>query len=73
MDMNYHKKYFKSKYRCPVCGRYYFDEIGGYEICPFCGWEDDPLQRKDPDFEGGANRLSLNEARRAFEEGDKDE
>ena len=60
--MNWHRYYFEKKYRCPVCGKHLFDEIGGYEICPVCGWEDDPVQRRDPDFKGGANRLSLNEA-----------
>ena len=70
--MNYHKEYFKSKYRCPVCGQHYFEEIGGYEICPVCGWEDDPVQRRDESFAGGANELSLNEARQAFREKEKE-
>jgi hypothetical protein len=26
-------------------------------------WEDDPIQRDDPDFWGGANSLSLNDYR----------
>jgi hypothetical protein len=33
-----------------------------------CGWEDDPVQRADPSFAGGANVLSLNEARAAWRE-----
>lgn len=70
--MNIKRFFFKRKYRCPVCKRHYFDEIGGYEICPVCGWEDDPLQRREPDFEGGANELSLNEAIKAFEEKERD-
>ncbi|MBR0051781.1 MAG: hypothetical protein IJK10_08200 [Firmicutes bacterium] len=53
---------------CPCCGRYIFDEKGGYEICPVCGWEDDPVQRREPDLAGGANKLSLNEARKAWAE-----
>ncbi len=52
---------------CPVCGCPAFAEPGQYEICPFCGWEDDPLQARDPDLAGGANRMSLNEARAAYE------
>ena len=52
---------------CPCCGRYIFDEKGGYEICPVCGWEDDPSQKRWPDMDGGANRDSLNEARRKYE------
>lgn len=51
---------------CPVCGEHYFDEKGAYEICPICGWEDDPVQRKDPDFRGGANKCSLNDARKEW-------
>ena len=64
--MGLYRTFFKNKYRCPVCGRHYFEQIGKYEICPVCGWEDDPVQRRDPDFEGGANRPSLNQARAAF-------
>jgi len=51
---------------CPCCGKYKLEEIGEYEICSVCGWEDDPVQRKDPDFEGGANEKSLNQAREDF-------
>ena len=47
--------------RCPVCGRTVFEQVGKYEICEVCGWEDDPVQLADPDFAGGANKLSLNE------------
>ena len=71
--MNLHRFFFKRKYRCPVCGEHYFEEIGAYEICPVCGWEDDPLQRREPDFSGGANSMSLNEARKAYREGEADE
>lgn len=53
---------------CPCCERHYFTEKDAYEICPVCGWEDDRLQRKDPDYAGGANSLSLNEARRKYNE-----
>ncbi|MCQ2545539.1 MAG: hypothetical protein MJ144_03810 [Clostridia bacterium] len=47
---------------CPVCGMHYFSEKDSYEICPVCGWEDDWLQRADPEYAGGANKISLNEA-----------
>ena len=56
---------------CPCCGRHYFEEKDAYEICPVCGWEDDPVQRRDPDFAGGANACSLNEARREYHEEEK--
>ena len=51
---------------CPCCGQFVFEEKGAYEICPVCGWEDDPYQRRNPDFAGGANSLSLNQARRYY-------
>ncbi len=48
---------------CPVCGKHHFTEKDSYEICPVCGWEDDPVQRDDPNYEGGANPLSVNQYR----------
>ena len=39
----------------------------GEQICPVCGWEDDSSQKQYPDMEGGANKDSLNEARRKYE------
>ena len=56
------------KYSCPCCGYYTFENRpdGSYDICPVCFWEDDPIQLKNPDYEGGANRLSLNQARKNF-------
>lgn len=58
----------KKKYACPCCGFFtYTEEVGGtYFICPVCFWEDDPLQLSDPDYEGGANVVSLNQARKNF-------
>ena len=49
--------------KCPVCGQYQFKERGMFEICPVCDWEDDDCQMEDPDLAGGANDLSLNQAR----------
>jgi hypothetical protein len=51
---------------CPVCGKTVFDEEGDYDICTVCGWENDPVQTRDADYAGGANRISLNEARRKW-------
>jgi hypothetical protein len=39
---------------------------GSFTICEVCLWEDDEVQFEDPDFEGGANVPSLNEARENF-------
>ena len=38
-------------------------------ICSVCGWENDPKQLWKPDLPGGANEMSLNEARHAFHSG----
>ncbi len=56
------------KRTCPCCGYRTLDspDVGSYEICPVCFWEDDPAQAADPDSWGGANDPSLREAQRNF-------
>ena len=55
--MNYHP--------CPVCGCLTLEEIGGYEICPVCFWEDDG--DRDPDSKNSANEgLTFLEGRENF-------
>lgn len=44
-----------------------FTMEGSYEICDVCEWEDDPVQKNDPTYEGGSNTLSLNQARKEWE------
>ena len=57
----------KEKYRCPCCNyRTLDDGTGSFDICPVCYWEDDYIQRDDPDYRGGANDISLNEARENY-------
>ena len=41
---------------------------GTYDICNVCFWEDDGVQFHDLDYEGGANKVSLNQARENFRE-----
>ena len=48
---------------CPVCRYAVPGDADTYEICPCCGWEDDPVQRRDPSYAGGANGSSLDESR----------
>ena len=45
---------------CPVCQKHTFAEMGDYDICPICFWENDGYQYDSPQ-ESGANRLSLND------------
>ncbi len=56
------------KFPCPCCQSlvYLYPANGDYSICPVCMWEDDPVQLTDPDYIGGANQLSLNQARIEF-------
>jgi hypothetical protein len=56
------------RYACPCCCYLTLDEAptGTYNICKVCFWEDDNVQFHDPDYEGGANKVSLNQARENF-------
>lgn len=47
---------------CPCCGYITVSEKRSYDICPICFWEDDIVQFNDPDYEGGANGVSLRQA-----------
>lgn len=60
-----------SEHLCPCCEQSEFSEEGSYEICPVCSWEDDPIQNAVPDYGGGANVMSLNEAKKAYNRGHK--
>ena len=54
---------------CPCCGYQTFREPppGTWETCPVCRWEDDPAAFEDPAaYVGGANRVSLRQARKNF-------
>lgn len=54
-------------YACPCCGFLTMPELrGSYTICEVCRWEDDEVQFDEPDLRGGANKVSLNEARENF-------
>lgn len=56
-----------TKYPCTCCGYKTMDlEPGNYEICPVCFWEDDPIQKQDPNYDGGANKVSLRVGQQNF-------
>ncbi len=51
---------------CPCCGCKTISEE--YDICPVCFWENDPIQDMYPDCSGGANNVSLIEAKKNYKE-----
>jgi hypothetical protein len=60
-----------ARHACPCCACRTLEPAppGTFEICPVCWWEDDNVQFENPRFAGGANSVSLEEARsnyRAF-------
>lgn len=56
------------RYTCPCCGYRTLHEepTDTYDICKICFWEDDGAQFRDPDYEGGANDVSLRQAQKNF-------
>lgn len=50
--------------KCAVCG----SEVDRFDICDTCGWQDDGVQNANPNYKGGANKMSLNEAKKAYNE-----
>ncbi|KPA20450.1 hypothetical protein shim_34400 [Shimia sp. SK013] len=57
----------QDRFDCPCCGEIdEFKEPGCFEICEMCNWQNDPVQLRDPGMKGGANGLSLNQARQTY-------
>jgi Cysteine-rich CPCC len=56
------------KFTCPCCGYKTFSHPpnGSFEICEVCFWEDEEAQLEDPDFRGGANKVSLRQGQMNF-------
>jgi anaerobic ribonucleoside-triphosphate reductase len=52
---------------CPCCGDHQFANPDFFETCPVCGWQDDLVQRNEPDYVGGANKKSLNQFKSEYE------
>jgi hypothetical protein len=58
------------RFPCSCCGLWTLSDpsTASYEICPVCYWESDPVQNEDATYAGGANSISLHQARRSFVE-----
>ena len=55
--------------RCACCGQESLPPVSIFENCPVCGWQDVEVLNDEPDFEGGANDMSLNQAKEAYRQG----
>ena len=55
--------------KCPVCGKFEFEGYDDMDMCDVCGWSNDALQVEKPDYTGGANMMSLNQAKEAYRQG----
>jgi hypothetical protein len=56
------------RYACPCCDFLTLTQPpeGTFQGCPVCWWEDDNIQFRNADHRGGANAVSLLEARENF-------
>jgi hypothetical protein len=58
--------------KCPCCGKFEFERFNDFDVCEVCGWENDGVQYDDPDYDGGANDLSLNQFREKWQSENKE-
>lgn len=53
-------------HKCPVCGKYEFADECCFDVCPYCGWEDDGTDDDTPNI--GANNLRFSEFKKRYEQ-----
>lgn len=53
-------------YKCECCGEKTIEKLGWFLPCDNCGWCEDIVQTKRPDYRGGYNVISLNEAKEIY-------
>ena len=55
------------KYTCPCCGyKTFVNDRDAEEICKICYWQNDIDQVINPNYDGGANEVSLSQARKNY-------
>ena len=57
----------EGEHKCPVCEQYIFESTNSLDICDICHWQDCVLCENDPDYMGGPNATTLNQAREYWE------
>lgn len=67
-NLIYKKEEFPHK--CKVCSLGNIENE--YDICPYCGWEDESLQNNNPNYIDGPNKMSLNQYKKFWEENKND-
>jgi rubrerythrin len=50
--------------KCACCNNLIIPVNTEFEVCPICGWIDDPFQNANPDNPNGKNGISLIEAKK---------
>lgn len=58
----------ENKIKCKCCHNLTIDKDDLFDICNVCGWQRDEIQEENPDYKGGANKMSLNEARQQYQD-----
>ena len=66
MNKSVSTEFKKYPHSCVCCKEGVIEDA--HDICLICGWEDDEIQNDDENFSGGANKDSLVEHRKAFQE-----
>ena len=58
------ESYVPNPHKCPICGKYEFEDECCFDICPWCGWEDDGTE--DAGTLKGANDLCFDEYKKRY-------
>lgn len=57
-------------HKCPICNKFEFKKKWSYDICPYCGWEDDGSEEEG---DIGVNGIDFIEYKKQYEKKVEDE